>query len=426
MDTVAALRPKADRTTSTSWCDRFDKANAPPLGIRRIATQACHDLFGTKDVQDAITATYVWMADQLGHLTLGFVPTILLCWAASLIWGWIGWRPESIWLRGIFIILAALVVGVWATKERSDLNDTTGRTTGVFPPDSGDIEWNVKTALLYFGIGASLGLGAFLWWALVPMILIVAIWPALAVAFWWLRRKLAFQQAGLPYLFRLADFASKLDADLVKVVSDIANLKNRTTNFLAVMVGNDPVPHTSPEIRHLLISGPLGAGKTSLCIGMGTEFAFVLGKSRYLSAAKLVETAVSDDGSTDVRTYEDGLILWNWRMCDLLIVDDVDAGVRAPAGLPQERSLHLIDPATFVDALTDRNGKSLLTWLGPKRSVWVLGDSTEVPSWRTAIAGLMGVQPSELGLVELSGSLGLTPAAVATLAHPPASGRLVR
>jgi hypothetical protein len=44
---------------------------------------------------------------------------------------------------------------------------------------------------------------------------------------------------------------------------------------------------------------------------MGTEFAFALGKSRYLSAAKLIETTLGDAGSNAQRIYEDGLILWN-------------------------------------------------------------------------------------------------------------------
>ena len=424
--TVVTLRPSTDQTAATSWCDRFDKSDAPPLGIRRVATQSCHDLFGTKDVQDAITATYVWMADQIGHLTLGFVPTILLCWIASLLWHAIGWSETSGWRDVIFVVLAALVIGVWASKELTDLKDTSGRTTGTFPEDSGDIVWNVKTALLYFGIGDLLGLAAFLWWVLVPIVLVLALWPALAVTFWWLRRKLAFQQAGLPYLFRLANFASKLDADLVKVVSDIANLKNRRTNFLAVLVGHDPLPRTDPQLRHLLISGPLGAGKTSLCVGMGTEFAFALGKGRYLSATKLVQLTTGDVGDVTDRTYEDGLVLWNWRTCDFLIVDDVDAGVHAPAGMPTVRSLHLIEPAILVDALSDANGQSMLTWLGAKRSAWVLGDTTDVPAWRAAIAGLIGVQQAAIGLVELSGSIGLPPPPVATSPHPPASGKLVR
>lgn len=423
--TVVTLRPGADRTGATSWCDRFDKPEAPALGIRRVATQCCHDLFGTKDVQDAITATYVWMADQIGHLTLGFVPTVLLCWIANLIWSCLGWSETSGWRYPVFMVLAAAVIGVWASKERTDLQDTSGRTTGVFPPDSGDVAWNVKTALLFFGIGDLLGLAAFLWWALVPIVLVLSLWPALAVLFWWLRRKLAFQQAALPYLFRLANFASKLDAELIQAVSDIANLKDRRTNFFAVLIGRDPLPHTEPRLRHLLISGPLGAGKTSLCVGMGTEFAFALGKGRYLSATKLVELVVGDDDEAGDRSYEDGLVLWNWRACDLLIVDDVDAGVRAPAGQPALRSLHLIDPARLVDALSDENGQSALRWLGPRRSVWVLGDTVDVPSWQAAIAGLMGVPQAEIGVVQLIGSVGLPPPPVQTSPHPAPSGRLV-
>lgn len=429
--TVAALRPNADQTAATDWCDRFDRPDAKPLGIRRVATQCCHDLFGTKDVQDAITATYVWMADQIGHLTLGFVPTVTLNWILGLIFPWL--YEGDVWRRLIFVIPAALVIGVWASKEMTDLKDTSGRTTGAFPPDSGDVVWNVKSALLYFGIGAAFGLAPFLEYWLVPIVVAIALWPGLAVAFWWLRRKLAFQQAALPYLFRLANFASKLDAALVNAVTDLANVKNRRTNFFAVLIGNDPLPRTAPEIRHLLISGPLGAGKTSLCVGIGTEYAFALGKGRYLSATKLVESVVADVAPGD-REYADGLVLWNWRECDLLIVDDVDAGVRAPAGLPQERSLHLIEPSDLIDALSDAHGNSLMTWLGVKRSVWVIGDKVgddttdhaAGPNWRTAIAQLLGITPAEIGVVELSGSIGLPPPPVATSPHPPPSGRLVQ
>src|SRR5262245_65325274 len=61
-------------------------AEAEQLGVRKVLAQARHDLFGTKDVQDAITATYVWMADQLGHITLGLVPTMPMCWATTPGW----------------------------------------------------------------------------------------------------------------------------------------------------------------------------------------------------------------------------------------------------------------------------------------------------------------------------------------------------
>ena len=116
-DTLPTIRPPADQTTATVWCDRFDRKEASPLGIRRVLTQVCHDLYGTKDVQNVITATYVWMADQIGHLTLGLVPTLLLCWLVTLL------LPQNTGFASALRILlnvaaAAGVFAIWAVKER--------------------------------------------------------------------------------------------------------------------------------------------------------------------------------------------------------------------------------------------------------------------------------------------------------------------
>ncbi|HKO08959.1 MAG TPA: hypothetical protein VJ487_14705 [Alphaproteobacteria bacterium] len=397
--TTVAIRPPADRTSTTSQCDRFDRADAPPLGLRRVLTQVCHDLYGTKDVQDAITASYVWMADQIGHLTLGLAPTILLCWIATLFW------PTTItgcvWRCAIFGAAAALVFAYWVYKELTDLKETRARAGHVFPFDSGDIVWNVKTALLYFGIGGLIAVGAFISWQLFLLALLLTGWPALRVAFWWLRRKLAFQQAGLPYLYRLANFTTKLAPNLLDTVSHIANLKNRKTLLLKVLFWRDVVPEREPAIRHVMITGPLGAGKTSLCVGIGTEFAFALGKGRYLSATKLVQLVLADQSKGGDRDYDDGRVLWRWRDCDLLLIDDVDAGVSSPdVGVPGG-SAHLIEPEVFVRALSDGKPRPPLDWLGPRRSVWVLGDPSEAASWRRAIAGLMQVGERDIALVEL-------------------------
>ena len=40
-----------------------------------VLRQVRHDLFGSKDAQDASTLTYTWVADQFGHVTLGFIAT---------------------------------------------------------------------------------------------------------------------------------------------------------------------------------------------------------------------------------------------------------------------------------------------------------------------------------------------------------------
>ena len=165
--------------------------------MRRVLTQVSHDLYGTKDVQDVITASYVWMADQIGHLFLGLVPTLLLAWLATGL-------AARVWFREVLIILfAAGMFSYWVYKELTDFHDTQIRAGKIFPFDSSDIWWNVKTALLYFGIGGVWAVAAFTPGPWLLFALVASLWPGGFVAYWWLRRKLAFQQAGLPYLYRL-------------------------------------------------------------------------------------------------------------------------------------------------------------------------------------------------------------------------------
>ena len=104
---IIPVRPVSNQTRSTRAAQRLDRPDADPLGVRRVFTQVSHDLYGTKDVQDVITASYVWMADQIGHLFLGLVPTLLLAWAASSI------IPAG-WFRTTVIVLLALAMfGYW-------------------------------------------------------------------------------------------------------------------------------------------------------------------------------------------------------------------------------------------------------------------------------------------------------------------------
>jgi hypothetical protein len=63
--------------------------------------------------------------------------------------------------------------------------------------------------------------------------------------------------------------------------------------------------------------------------------------------------------------------------------------------------MRLIDPATLVGTLTQGN-PDVLKWLGLKRSVWVIGDASDGDAWKSAIAGLIGVHPTEILTVALT------------------------
>jgi len=367
-------------------------ATVPPLlpkpklpDVHAVIDQVIRDLFG-KDVQDTATFSYEWVADQFGHFGLGFEITLALSWIASLL----GYNSGQV---GLWIGLA--VVLVFVVKEADDFYRewTKARTAkSVFKFNGRELFYNTFTAVFYIALGAIVaGLGL-----LNPSFGLIAV-PVTAVfaivlGYAWLRRKLTFQQAGLPYLYRLANFPSPID--------------KATAEFI-VSLSKPAPPGEPPSIaHHLIIAGPLDSGKSSLAVGIGTEFAMRMGIGRYTTLAKLLQ-AVFKDGQWDKPEFDDGRILWPWQTSDLLVVDDVDVLSFNIPGKPMDVDTKHRIAQLHVDTLKAQIPEVLQTALKYRRTVWVVGeiDDRELARWRSLIASAIGVPSDQVRTLSLNQKL---------------------
>jgi hypothetical protein len=351
--------------------------------VKYVAKQAYRDWFG-KDVQETPTVSYVWTADQFGHFGLGFQITYALSWIAAIL-GYTG--------KGVVVGLAAANVAGWVIKEWFDYLRELRKSKeakSVFKFNGREILWNVFTALFYIAIGAIVAGAA----AIDPrygLIWLLIITPfALGLAVWWLRRKITFQQAGLPYLYRLATFPNEVDRP--------------TAEFLVEMSKPDKPGTDSPHGMHFIVTGDLDSGKSSLAVGVGTEFAFRMGVGRYTTLVKLLESAMRfrGDGLPE-HEFDDGRILWPWQTADLLIIDDVELNLRLLGLAPGRES---------TEALAERLKTTLQATINPvllqsmsrRRTVWVLGEihGAALSRWRDVIAEIINVPPAEIRTLDLT------------------------
>ncbi|HYC14719.1 MAG TPA: hypothetical protein VEC75_10740, partial [Stellaceae bacterium] len=186
---------------------------APDITIKDLALQAYRDIFG-KEVQDATTYSYVWLADQMGHICIGIVLTALIGALLHIVAG-------SIYIAGpiAFVLTAAGVAG-W---EYLAFTAAVKKATGRFPLDQKLLLENAIIATAYMVLGAAIGLGILLGGTLgLEIGFLVAVLGFIAAPYW-LKQKIIWQKASLPYLARLANAwptISDADAKTVQAMID--------------------------------------------------------------------------------------------------------------------------------------------------------------------------------------------------------------
>lgn len=333
----------------------------PPFVPRMLSAQVRMDLLA-KEAETGFTYTYVWMADQLGHFALGFIPTYAISWIAIAL--------GCGWSTGAALVLATVGCCIAAGKEAMDVRRSEEDSrNGSFPElyDRQAVILNAITASGYMiggllvalaaAYGASAGLAA----------LLLALLAAILPARYWLRLRYVFQQSGTPYVRRIWSFTGSFGS---------SEDRQAVAGFLA------------GKVQHLVLTGPRGTGKTTLAVALATELAATSRYVRFLSWFDLNELS---SGSAEA-PVQAGAILWRWPLCEVSVVDDVL--------LSRDSVLTQGSP---VNALHAASSQQFLDILRKQKTVWVLpGDPGESDALVEELRVLLATTGEALKVVALT------------------------
>ena len=350
------------------------------ITVKDVFKQVKADLIG-KDSYRGVTLTYSWLANQFGHISLGFIPTTIAFFilknrmdvthagiqAASIV--------TIIWISfELYNFLGPLLLN---KKTNSKLVYVSGPEYQ-FQPAWGNIAFDTFTDLSFFASGAFLSAFFLVHFQLGDTSLIIYILLALLLILqylihYWFLTKMYQQSAQFPFQYRLSQF------DLP--ISDSA--KQSILYWLA----------DNHKAKHLLIFGGVNCGKTSLSVGLANEKAINHQAVTYTTATKLISLFFTKPIPNQQNAYP-----WTWQNCSYLVVDDINPGDPVKEDiLPADYFLELMDNYTSEN---EANRESIRNC----SVIWVLGNddskSNRQDDWEKMLHGI-GVSKDHICAVRL-------------------------
>ena len=329
--------------------------SAPRLTAKNLWAQFWADVYG-KEVQTTATYSYTWVADQFGHICLGLIGNFAATAFCGVVLTWLGRAKEFQYDTGKWWGLAFVAIGAIAW-EWFAYYKAADQATKLFRLDTALLRANAQVAAAYMILGGVLGFAfhLYLTWALIVSAVVLVV--AIRLAPWWLRQKIVWQKAALPYLFRLADVLPTVDKDRARVLQSL--------------IERGAPPYTPP--CQIVIGGPIGAGRTSMAAGIGTEFAFKNHKVRYLSLDALLEFAVN---STETCFPDDcgptTISYWRWSRSQVVIIDGIGPMLAVDDTGGQAN-------VSRFKAMLDANLSKVAHVLKQCHTIWVMGDLCPPP-----------------------------------------------
>jgi hypothetical protein len=232
------------------------------------------------------------------------------------------------------------------------------QVTGFSPPDTKLLRANVLVGWGYMVLGVFAGLALhftidkdFAWFGIVLFLVLLMVGLVLAPP--WLRQKITWQKANLPFLYRLANVPTQ-------------GVDPALANALTAIVQADVPP--GPAARQVVIGGPIGSGRTEMAAAIGTEFAFKERKVRYVTFTALLEFAESlpPSGRDRNDSGPDNIGYWPWIDAQVLVIDDVGPLISAqPSAVDRVKEFERLLASDLAPAHD---------YLRTCHTVWVLGD----------------------------------------------------
>jgi hypothetical protein len=340
------------------------------------------DLIG-KDSYRGVTLTYSWLANQFGHFSLGFYPTLILYHIFTYRFSihnpalWSAVATSAIWLTfETYNFLGPLLS---KKRSKSKILFVSSRDRYIFQPAWGNVAFDTITDLGFFWVGASaaslfIHLASPVTYALIALLLLLC-YPI----HYWFVTKMYLQYAMLPIQFRLSQWQGTISDPEKKIVLDFLPTKGQQMG------------------HHLLIFGGRRSKKSQLSVGIGTEYSIYRRCCSYYTGMKLYNLfSLTDDEIIVLQDYK----LWTWRGASLLIVDDINpGGPIAENFISPDQFRKLID-VPGNDDLTLRNKTALIK----KNVIWVMGNETEngLPDeWKEMLVSL-GIPENKIYKINLN------------------------